>query len=261
MTLRQFHAQEVIVGSNRGDDFTGHHHRPDGHRNTQDAPFGRRQHLALLQLSGGDSAIGLGRRKIVDGGIVGGLELIVAGLRRDAALQQFGGPFHIGLRRRHPRLRALDLCVQSLQLQRDFLIGDQRQHVAGLDRLRFPDPKLRNCSRSAHARINPVATAHGRIDRLVIVDFAQAHLIGSGCWRINSRHCGRIGLDSERWIAGFRHECAKQGESQQANPADNPCRSCPCWFQLVAPVLKVRVMQKSHPPPSPIQHRRGNSNL
>ena len=153
-------------------------------------PGGRRQHLPFLDLRLDDRALRLRRfqdhwprRRKPSGpdrrAPAGATPLALQGLR---ALE-------LGLGGLHARLDGHDLRVERFDLEGDLGIGDECQHLARLDRSPLSTFRAGDRSRRAHAGLDQILAAHGRVDGFEVVDLLQRDGEGRPRCLILSREC------------------------------------------------------------------------
>ncbi len=171
MALRDPQPQHEILLGDGGDGFAGQYHRAGGHRHSQHAPGGRRQHFAFGNLLFDHRALGGARFQRIGRDVKGGLRCVEGGLRRRAVRKQFlARRSRSVLRLGKLGLEAGDLSVERLHLQRELFVGDGGDDLILFDMIAALHRKLHHGAADARPRRHDIGAFDGGEHGLLVGD-------------------------------------------------------------------------------------------
>ena len=190
--------------------------RARGHRHRQHPARGRRQDFAFGNLLFDHRAFGGARFQRIGGDVERGLRGVQRGFRRRAVRKQFLRPVEIGLGFGELGLEAGDLCVERLDLQREFFVSDGGDNLV-----------LRDVIAALHRKIHDGAADSGprRLDIGTFDRGKHGLLVGDRLRCDDKSFLGQRVL-SERHQHGRRHDGGADGDTSHRYA--KPCH-CGSW--------------------------------
>ena len=170
MALGQRQAEVIFAGGDPPDGLAGEDHRAERHRNRQHAAGRRREHRTFARLLLDHSAVGLGRRDLVNRDVVIHFRLVDIGLADHAASQQLLRAVERQLGIVELRIELLDPRVGGVALEGQLLVDHLGDDLALLHLLAFLDRDGADGAADARARRHDIAALDLAEHRLELGD-------------------------------------------------------------------------------------------